>query len=181
MKASVLTLLLIFSSLSITKAQKKYMVKVTTLDNKVFKGLMFQVRDEDFLILPNSAHWDFKVKENNIPRTKAFEYGIVKEIQIRRKGSVAKGAIIGFVAGTTLAAIASTNIGKEKDSDLPAIHNTVIIALLVGMYGGPVAGGVISGSYPHKYEVKKDSNSIQSLKTELKKYEWYHADERGMK
>jgi hypothetical protein len=56
MKASLLTLLLIFSSLSITMAQKKYMVKVTTLDNKVYKGLMFQVRDKDFLILPNSEH-----------------------------------------------------------------------------------------------------------------------------
>jgi hypothetical protein len=181
MKASLLTLLLIFSSLSITMAQKKYMVKVTTLDNKVYKGLMFQVRDKDFLILPNSAHWDFKVKENNISRTKVFDFGIVKEIQIRRKGSVAKGAIIGFVAGTTLAAIASTNIGKDKDSDLPTIPNTVVIALLVGMYGGPVIGGVVGGSYPHKFEVKKDSTSLQSLKTELKKYEWYHAEEGVVK
>jgi hypothetical protein len=181
MKASLLTMLIFFSCLSIVSAQKKYMVKVTTLDNKVYKGLMFQVRDKDFLILSNSAHWDFKVKENNISRTKAFEYGIVKEIQIRRKGSVAKGAIIGFVAGTTLAAIASTNIGKDKDSDLPTIPNTTVIALLVGMYGGPVIGGVVGGSYPHKFEVKKDSISLQSLKTELKKYEWYHADEGMLK
>lgn len=162
-------------------AQKKYMVKVTTLDNKVYKGLMFQVRDKDFLILPNSAHWDFKVKKNNISRTKSFDFGMVKNIKIRRKGSVAKGAIIGFVGGTTLAALASTSIGKDKDLDFSNRLNNVVIALLVGMYGGPVLGGVIGGSYPHQFEVKKDSTSIQSLKTELEKYEWYHADESVVK
>lgn len=157
------------------------MVKVTTLDNKVYKGLMFQVRDKDFLILPNSAHWDFKVKENNISRTKSFDFGMVKNIKIRRKGSVAKGAIIGFVGGTTLAALASISIGKDKDLDFSNRLNNVVIALLVGMYGGPVLGGVIGGSYPHHFEVKKDSTSIQTLKTELKKYEWYHAEEGVVK
>lgn len=42
-------------------------------------------------------------------------------------------------------------------------------------------GGVIGSSYPHKFEVKKDSTSIQKLKTELKKYEWYRADESVLK
>jgi hypothetical protein len=181
MKTSLLAFLLIFLSLSITTAQKKYMVNVTTLDNKVYKGLMFQVRDKDFLILPNSVHWDFKVKENNIPRTKAFDFGVVKNIKIRKKGSVAKGAIIGFVVGTTSAALVSKSIGKDKDLDFSSSLNNVVIALLVGMYGGPVVGGVIGGSYPHQFEVKKDSTAIQSLKTELKKYEWYHADEGMVK
>jgi hypothetical protein len=179
MKASLLTLLLIFSSLTITMAQRKYMVKVTTLDNKVFKGLMFQVRDKDFLILPNAAHWDFKVKENNIPRTRSFEFGIVKEIKIRKKGSVAKGAIIGFFAGSAAAVLIGSSIASNRGGRQVYIGDA-LIGLLAGsatMAGGTILGGEIGGSYPHKFEVKKDSTSIQSLKTELKKYEWYHGEE----
>ena len=177
MKISLLTILLFFSCLSFVLAQKKYIVKVTTLDNKVYKGLMFQVRDKDFLVLPNSTHWDFNVKENNIPRTKSFDFGVVKEIKIRRKGSVSKGAIIGFVTGTTLAVIASNSIAKDKSLNFLNSLTKVFTVLLIGMYGGPIIGGVVGGAYPHQFEVKKDSTSIQSLKTELKKYEWYHAEE----
>ena len=181
MKSTLLSLLLFFSSLSFVSAQKKYMVKVTTLDNKVYKGLMFQVIDKEFLILPNSAHWDFKIKENNIPRTKSFDFGIVKDIKIRSKGSVAKGAVIGFVSGMTLAVFATKSFSRDKNLTLESRILGGLAVLSFGLYGSPVIGGVIGGSYPHKFEVKKDSTSIQSLKTELKKYEWYHADESVVK
>jgi hypothetical protein len=177
MKASLLTLLLIFSSLSITMAQKKYMVKVTTLDNKVYKGLMFQVRDKDFLVLPNSARWDFKVKEKNISRTKVFDFGIVKDIKIRKRGSFGKGALIGFVIGTTLSVIAAKSFAKEKSLNFDSRLLGGMAILLIGTSASPIIGGAIGGSYPHQFEVKKDSTSIQSLKVELKKYEWYHAEE----
>ena len=181
MKTYFLAILLIFLCLSSAPAQKKYMVKVTTLDNKVYKGLMFQVRNKDFLVLPNSAHWDFEVKENNIPRTKAFDFGIVKDIKIRRKGSVAKGAVIGFVAGTTLAVIVTKSFSRDKSLTLESRIIGGVALLSFGLYGAPFIGGVIGGSYPNQFEVKKDSTSIQSLKAELKKYEWYHADEGMVK
>lgn len=181
MKTSFLTLLLFFSCLSFVSAQKKYMVKVTTLDNKVYKGLMFQVRDKDFLVLPNSVSWDFKVKENNIYRTRLFDFGIVKNIKIRKKGGVGKGAIIGFVAGTTLAVFAAKDIAKDRSLSFDSSIGRVFTVLLAGMFGGPIIGGSIGGSYPNQYDVKKDSTSIQTLKTELKKYEWYHAEEGVVK
>ena len=118
MKTYFLAILLIFLCLSFAPAQKKYIVKITTLDDKVYKGLMFQVREKDFLVLPYSAHWDFKVIENNLSRTKPFDFGIVKNVKIRRKGSVAKGTIIGFITGTTLAVIAAKSIGNDKNSEL---------------------------------------------------------------
>ena len=183
MKKSLLVLLIFFSCLSFASAQKKYMVKVTTLDNKVYKGLMFQVRDKDFLILPNSAHWDFKDKENNILRTKVFDFRNVKNIKIRRKGSVAKGAIFGFFVGSAAAVLIGSSIASNRGGRQVYIGDA-LIGLLAGsatMAGGTILGGEIGGSYPHKYEVKKDSTSIQSLKTELKKYEWYHAEEGVVK
>jgi hypothetical protein len=170
MKASLLTLLLIFSSLSITMAQKKYMVKVTTLDNKVYKGLMFQVRDKDFLILPNSEHWDFKIKENNITRTKAFDFG-----------SVGKGILIGYVAGTVLGILIVKGDNSKSDNDLIGLQKGLkaFSTLMLTTTGGLVLGPVVGSAYPHDFTVKNDS--IQSLKTELKKYEWYHADEGVVK
>jgi hypothetical protein len=183
MKASLLTILIFFSCLSFISAQKKYMVKVTTLDNKVYKGLMFQVRDNDFLILSNAVRWDFKVKENNIPKTRAIDFRMLKEIKIRRKGSVTKGAIIGFFAGSASAVLIGSSIASNRGGRQAYIGDA-LIGLLAGsaaLAGGTILGGVIGDSYPHKYEVKKDSTSIQSLKTELKKYEWYHADEGMVK
>jgi hypothetical protein len=163
MKAYLLTILLFFSCLSLVSAQKKYMVKVTTLDNKVYKGLMFQVRDKDFLILPNSAHFDYRVKENNIPRIKAFDFGMVKDIKIRKKGIVASGLV-------------SSAIASDKSQD--AVGRT-LSAFFIGtavLGGGTILGGVVGGTYSNEFDVKKDSTSIQSLKIELKKYEWYHID-----
>ncbi|PWK22646.1 hypothetical protein LV89_03358 [Arcicella aurantiaca] len=181
MKTSILTLVLFFSCFSFVLAQKKYMVKVTTLDNKVYKGLMFQVRDKDFLVLPNSTHWDFNVKENNIPRTKSFDFGIVKNIKIRKRGGVGKGAIVGFVVGTTLSGFATRSIVRDKSLNLMSQILGGISVLVIGMCVSPIVGGTIGGSYPHKFEVKKDSISLQSLKTELKKYAWYHANESIVK
>ena len=182
MKAPSFTLLLLFSCLSFVSAQKKYMVKVTTLDNKVYRGLMFQVRDKDFLILPNSAHWDFNVKKNNIPRTKLFDFRIVKEIKIRRKGRFGKGVFIGYVAGTALGILIVIG-SNNKDGDIFGITQTLraLGTLTITTSGGVLLGGIVGGAYPHQFEVKKDSSSIQSLKTELKKYEWYHAEEGLMK
>ena len=180
MKASLLTLLIFFSCFSFVSAQKKYMVKVTTLDNKVYKGLMFQVRDKDFLILPNSVHWDFKVKENNIPRTKSFDFAIVKNIKIRRKGRIGKGILIGYVTGLIIGVTIAKSSNKQYNSTNDYFGFSRIATafgiVIVSTTAGPVLGGVVGGSYPHHFEVKKDSTSLRSLKTELKKYEWYHID-----
>ena len=178
MKASLFTLLLFFSCLSFVSAQKKYIVKVTTLDNKVYKGLMFQVREKDFLILPNSAHWDFNIKKNNISRTKSFDFRIVKEIKIKRKGRVGKGILIGYVAGTALGILIVKNGNYNKDGDILGITQILRAfgTLTITTSGGVLLGGIVGGAYPHQFEVKKDSTSIQNLKTELKKYEWYHGD-----
>jgi hypothetical protein len=184
MKASLLTLLLIFSSLSITMAQKKYMVKVTTLDNKVYKGLMFQVRDNDFLIVPRNVRWNPKVKEDNIPRAKAIDFRLVKEIKIRKKGSFEKGFLIGLGVGIVGGVIIIKSFKPDKTSSNDITGFSALaegIGVLLKAVGiitvtGSV-GGIIGSSYPHQFEVKKDSTSIQSLKIELKKYEWYHAEE----
>jgi hypothetical protein len=184
MKASLLIILIFFSCLSLVSAQKKYMVKVTTLDNKVYKGLMFQVRDKDFLILPNSAHWDFKIKENNIPRTKAFDFGVVKNIKIRRKGSVGKGILIGYVAGTILGfVVAKSNTSGYDPNDYLGISRGLrAYSIIMGVTGGGLLIGNIGGSlYPHQFEVKKDTFALHKLKVQLKKYEWYHADEGMVK
>lgn len=157
------------------------MVKVTTLDNKVYNGLMFQVRDQDFLMLPNSAHWDFNVKKNNITRTKLFDFGIVKYIEIRKKGSIGKGLLIGYVVGTALGILIAK--GDNSSNDPLGISKGIksFSTILLTSTGGLVLGGIGGGGYPNDFTVKNDSTSLQSLKTELKKYAWYNADESIVK
>ena len=188
MKASLLILLLFFSCLSFVSAQKKYIVKVTTLDNKVYKGLMFQVREKDFLILPNGVRWNLKVMKDNISRTKSFDFGLVKQIKIRKQGRVGKAILIGlgvgFIGGTIIVNNSVKNKASSNDKiGLSATIKAIEVILkamgIITLTG--TLGGVIGSSYPHKFEVKKDSTSIQKLKTELKKYEWYRADESVLK
>lgn len=129
-------------------------------------------------MLPNSTHWDFKVKENNISRTKSFDFRIVKEIKIRKKGSIGRGVLIGYVAGTVLGILIVKGDNSKSNNDLLGIVGAIkaFSTLMLTTTGGLVLGSVVGSAYPNQFEVKKGSISIQTLKTELKKYEWYHAD-----
>lgn len=144
---------------------------------------MFQVRDKDFLVLPNSTHWDFNVKENNIPRTKSFDFGIVKYVEIRKKGSIGKGLLIGYVVGTALGILIAKGDNSNSSNDPFGISKSLkaFSTILLTSTGGLVLGGIGGGGYPNDFTVKKDSTSLQSLKKELKKYAWYHADESIVK
>ncbi len=166
MKASLLTILIFFSCLSFVLAQKQYRAKVVMLDDKVVKGLFYHVDEKGIYILPNNVRWDFKNPENNKPQVRFIDYRSIKQVYIRRRGSVGIGIIVGLGASILIGKVVADG---QKNSLTGAAMGLLIIPL------GTSTGGII-GSSSKKFEVKKDSESMQSLKIKLKKYEWYHAD-----
>lgn len=105
MKTLFYTFLLIFFCSITSFGQKKYIVKITTLDNKIYKGLLFQVDDEGIYILPNNVHWDLKKPFNNMIRSKFTEFGLIKQIQLRKQGSVGIGVVVGLIASIGLTSV----------------------------------------------------------------------------
>ena len=138
--------------------------------------MFFRVDDKGIFIFPRNSHPYPKLQEANLNNSLFIDFRTIKNIKIRRKGRVARGVLIGFVSGVAGVVITGKILSANKSSNsLDKIINYFVISSLV-LGGAPALGGAIGDSYPNKYNVTNDSTSIQSLKTELKKYEWYHKD-----
>jgi hypothetical protein len=168
MKTSLFAILLLFSCLSLVSAQKKYSIKIKTLDNRTQKGWLFNVADKGIFVLKQQQRFNPKSPKSNLKNAKFIDFNLIKAIKIRKRGSVGKGVLIGYFTTFGLGLLYARVPGRDLGSAVVAI--TFVPSL------GAVTGGFIGGSYPHQFTVKNDSTSIQSLKTELKKYEWYHAE-----
>lgn len=165
MKTFSLVILLLFSCLSFVSAQKLYRAKVIMLDNKVVKGLFYHVDDQGIYILPNNVRWNFKDDENSKPQMRFIDYHLIKQMNIRRKGVVGMGILLGL--GTSI--LVGKAVSDKQKNSLTGVGMFFLILPI-----GPLTGGVI-GSSSKKFDVKKDSVSIQNLEIKLKKYAWYQA------
>ncbi len=170
----------IFLEYYIGNISKKICYKIKTLDNKTHKGLLFHVENHGILILPKKTRLDYKVITNNLPKAKLIEFGAIKTIKIKKKDAVPYGAITGFIAGTAIGII---TIKKRKGvpNDLIGLNGGFEALEQVATFSIILTGGTLSGAgidliYPHIYNVKNDSSSIQNLRVTLKKYEWYKSE-----
>jgi hypothetical protein len=181
MRTSLLTIILFLSCLSLAESQKKYVVKIKTLDNKTHKGVLFHVENNGVLILPRKTRLDYKVIENNIPKALLVDFGTIKTIKIKKKDAIPYGAITGFFVGTAVG-ILSVKKKKSFPNDFIGINGGFsaleqVTTFSISLTGGALLGSGIDLIYPHIYNVKNDSTSIQNLKIKLKKYEWYKSKE----
>ena len=150
-------------------SKKRYIVKVKTLDNRIIKGLLFSIGEKDISVLPMSVKWDYRNPENNKFFLKIVNFETIKELKIKRKGRGGRGILIGAISGVSFGMITGTLLAKNEADVSP-----IIITLVGSFYAGSIVGAFIGESYPHKFEIKNDSTSIQVLRKELQKYEWYH-------
>ena len=178
MKILFHTFFLIITCSIISFGQKKYIVKITTLDNRVKNGMFFQVDDKGVFIFPRSSHSYPKLQEANLNNALFIDFRTIKNIKIRRKGRVARGVLIGFFSGVAGVVITGKILSANKSKSVNSLENAIIFFVISSLVlgGAPALGGAIGDSYPYKYSVTSDSTSMQALKTKLKKYEWYHKE-----
>jgi uncharacterized membrane protein len=172
MKTSLLTILLFFSCLSFVIAQKRYKGRIITLDNKVKVGLFFRTEENGISLLPNGIRLDKKEVENNIPNLNFIDFETIKYIEITREGRTELLTIAGLMIG-----IIATRVFLASNKDFESSVKAIFVVTPVSTGLGLAIGNI----YPHQFKMQKDSVFIQNLKTELKKYEWYHADEGMVK
>ena len=173
MKTLFHTFLLIILCSIISFGQREYLVKITTLDNHVKRGLLFHVEENGVFILRNNGHGFSKEKEYYVDKTVFIDFRMIKSIAIRRKGSIEKGMVIGLMVG----ALISVPIIKSSKSNNPIDGFAKGIGtLILGSSGGFLIGAGFGSINPHQFEVKKDTFALHKLKVQLKEYEWYHAD-----
>ena len=186
MKTLFYTFLLIITCSIISFGQKKYIIKINTLDNHKRKGLLFHVDDKGVYILPKSVRRLSENKVEDIKKAVFIDFRTIKEVKVRRKSSVEKGLIIGGVSGLVLGYVVAKGI---LETSSPSVNDIIggysyaygrgwsATASFVLISDGGTALGLGLGSiYPHQFKVKSDSTSIQALKIKLQKYEWYHKD-----
>lgn len=198
MKASLLIILLFFSCLSFLSAQRKYLTKIQTLEGKWIKGILMQVDSNGIYLLPKKIGWNRKKINDNLKKAKFFDFREIKNLKIQDKTSKNKGAIIGASIGLITSVIIANNIVQNynrnyqyspSSSATPlssprlnafAAYFTLVPFLTSGGAGiGSLIGG--GGYYPIKFQIDNRSSNLKDLITELKKYEWYHADESVVK
>lgn len=198
MKASLLTLLILFSCLSFVSAQKKYLAKIQTLEGKWNKGILLRVDSNGIYLLSKKIGWNRKKLNVNFKKANFFDFRVIKNLKIQNKTSKDRGAIIGASIGLITSVIIANNIVENynrnyqyspSSSATPlsspglnafAAYFTLVPYLTSGGAGiGSLIGG--GGHYPIKYKIDNRSPNFKELVTELKKYEWYHADEGTIK
>ena len=198
MKSSLLTIFIFFSCLAFVSAQRKYLTKIQTLEGKWNKGILMRVDSNGIYLLSKKIGWNRKKLNANFKKAKFFNFREIKNLKIQDKTSKDRGAIIGASIGLITSVIIANNIVENynrnyqyspSSSATPlsspglnafAAYFTLIPYLTSGGagIGSLIAGG---GRYPIKYKIDNHSSNFKDLITELKKYEWYHADEGVVK
>lgn len=193
MKTFLLTILIFFTFLSFVSAQKKYLAKIQTLEGKWNKGILMRVDSNGVYLLSKKMGWSRKRLDLNLKKAKFFDFRVIKNLKIQNKTSKDRGAIIGASIGLITSVIIANNIVENynrnyqyspSSSATPlsspglnafAAYFTLVPYLTSGGAGiGSLIGG--GGYYPIKYKIDNRSPNFKELVTELKKYEWYHAE-----
>lgn len=171
MKTLPHTFLLIIICSVISFGQNKYVVSITDLSGKTIKGILFQVKEKGVLVLPKEVTFNKKDVSDYAQKSFFVDFGMMKNIKIRKKESSIVGTVLGFGAGAILSAVIlkSSNYKNNSGIDLSGIGWTLLIIPAAGVGGGIVGGD----SYPHQYIVQRDSVLVEALKNELRKYELY--------
>lgn len=169
----ILILFLLFSFFN-TFGQKKYVVKIRTLDNKVFMGIFNSVDEKGIYVIPKNT--SVSNKNSFGDKTQFLSFEKIKDIKLRKKGSAAKGFLIGLGAGIVSSVVVLKIMSADKSNKgLDGALNGFATGISI-MLGSPIVGCIIGGTFPYQFTVKKDSNSIHELTKELKKYELNHLE-----
>ncbi len=120
---------------------------------------------------------------------KFFDFRQIRIIKVRKHSSVEKGQLIGASVGLVVSVIVANSVVERYNKNYQPTNAIIsysspgmnalgaYISLVPTMTSAGVGiGSLIGGHYPYKYEIGNRSSDFQSLKIELKKYEWYQTD-----
>jgi len=143
------------------KKIKQYRVWITLMDSpksNAIKGILYSA-DEDFVT--------FKYKISDEYSVNTIDPNIIKKIEIRRKGKVGKGAVIGAVTGLGIGAIAGYSEGDDFlfSKETKAIFGGIAVG---GFFGAPMGALLTTGK--KKFEINGD---IENYKRHLKSLQKY--------
>ena len=155
-----------------------------------------KVDSNGILALSKKMGWNNKDLKINLRKAKFFDFREIKNIKIQDKKSRDKGAIIGASIGLITSLVIANNIVENYNRNYqysPSSSATplsspglnafgayvTLVPFLTG--GGAGIGSIIGGHFSNKYQIDNRSSNFKELIAELKKYEWYHADESVLK
>lgn len=150
---SVLVLVFSFTAGNAQKA-RNYKVWVTLMDGTNIRGTLFAAHQDQFVILGENL------------ATLAFDPVNLKEIKVRRRGNVGKGAWIGALSGAVVGGVAGLAGGDVGFIDAEAIGAGYAI---LGATLGTLTGMAI-GSGKEEYLLNGDRKVYIAYLHELQQY-----------
>lgn len=147
-----------------------YKVHVKDYKGHISVGYMASLNDS--VLFLSDSPLRFSLKNANNPYLYKFDYSLIQQIQIKRKGNLVKGAALGALAGLISAGIgyAVYEIYVPKITDQQSINYTKAGFITFGV-SGVVIGGAIGaglGLLLHKtYNIRGKKENMKRMKMDF--------------
>ena len=176
----ILITLCSFSQDVLAKKLKRYRVKITHYDNSVTKGIIYDVMEDGIgLVSAESISYLLQsmivkdVNKGKIQITR-IPFNQIKNLMVRRKGSVGRSALIGSLGALALTTAITTaaTLTKKEDNHCGCGIPAVLVLPPIAAFGGGLFGSIV-GLFPKKTIVLDPNNSFESAQRKLYKYSIY--------
>ncbi len=159
------------------KKQKSFTVFIRMLNNKMIKGRLYAINDDQLVLLKSVNNQQYIPVEN------------IKSFSLRRKNSILKGALIGFGTGALTGIIMGLASGDDSVDEYPdastdpwgigtfgtALNNAFALTAeekaLVGGIGmgasGAIIGTIIGAVAKKKFIIGGKKEKFRDLRAEL--------------
>lgn len=168
---------LLFLSATLVRAQdslksREIIYKVHVKDDKGLISVGYMANLNDSVLFLSDSPLRFSFKNANSPDLYKFDYSLIQQIQIKRKGNLVKVAVVGALAGLISAGIgyAVYEIYVPKITDQQSTNYTKAGFITFGV-SGIVIGGAIGAGFGlllHKtYNIRGKKENMKRMKMDF--------------
>ena len=158
---------------------KLFIAKVTTAKNESYKGILYAINDSSVLLIQDHSNMDNGEPDPDSVLLETFYSHEILKIKVRRKGAVAKGALIGGGSGMTIGFMidllgqfllqeGATGISSATGTTEPEVGLTPMFTITFGLIGSGI--GALIGSSSKKFLIDFDQKKFETSRNALMRY-----------
>ena len=139
-----------FASIPSGKKKPSHKIVLKTVEGNSFRGLLLSVNDSSLVAYPGKwKEW----RKGKKYRSVHFYYTRIEEVILKEKGRIAKGMVIGGVAGLLPVVASKTNGTREPAGNI----------LLGTVPAGIIAGAVLAGKSGKRYWINGNIEQFRNF------------------
>ena len=161
-----------------TKTLRNKTFKVTVHTNKTIKGFAENISDSVVLVSPRPVKFN-PYSSGDFAGSHVINYSEIRKIEIRRKGSVGRGALIGGISAMLAGVL--TGFIEGDDKVLPASEDPwqlsaifrstagdkAVVYGLTGLVTGGIVGAIIGALSHKKYIINGNKDKYDDMRKNI--------------